>query len=198
VTGRSFDPSELDRGDQEREVADELQRYANDAAGLPSGGFTERVMDLVEGSPPPRRGLFAWFGLPASGRLHGLARVAAMVVALLVISGGVLAAGEFARWLREDNLGGSPTPSPVESLAPPASETPAPSASDVGPSPSVTEAAGSQQPSGTPDASESDDGAETATPSPSQGEGGTASPDESDDESQEESRTPSPSPSPES
>ncbi len=200
MTRRDFDPSELGGQPVDPGAADELQRYAQMADGQASSSFVDRVMASVEQSPPPGRGIFGWLRLPAGGAMRGLAQAAVLAGALALTAGGVLAAGELARWLRGSNLGGSPSPAPSESFVPSPSASPESSASQDPASPSESEdepsgsvpASGSTPPSQAGSASPAQSGSPAASGTPA----ASGSPDDNETATPRQSETPEPTPSP--
>jgi uncharacterized membrane protein YgcG len=146
VTRRPFQPGEADglRADLEPTVAD-LERYRADSAAEPSRGFADRVMEVVESEPIPRRGVLAWLATTFSTERGRVALMAA-TVAVAVLA--VVATGQLARLL-PSQFGGTPQPS--QSV--PASPEPSP---PVSPSPSMT-VSPSESPSVEPSPSDSDD-----------------------------------------
>ena len=197
MSRRDFDPSELGGEPLDREAADELQRYARLADGDASPAFADRVMAAVEQAPPPRRGFLAWLRLPSAGPMRGLAQAVVLAGALALMAGGVLAAGELARWLRGSNLGGSPSPAPSESFVPSPSVSPEGSASDDPASPSESEPEASPQPSGSVpgSASANPSAVGSAASSPSETPDDSGSPDESETATPSQTETPEPTPS---
>jgi len=187
VNGRQDDPRGLPGAPDTDPVVEELERYAHATRAVPPADLADRVMAAVEQSPAPRRGFMAGIAAIVSGRARGhrWAQAAVMAATLVLAVGGIFAAGELARLVRDGtNVGTSP--SPVEQTFSP---SPSPSAT-----PTVTP---SPTPSATPDASESEqEASETpeATEQPTQPPAATPSP--SDDE--EHSSSPKPSESPRS
>jgi hypothetical protein len=166
MTRRPFRRGEVDGlpADLERTIAD-LERYGADSATEPSRGFADRVMEVVEAEPIPRRGVLAWL---ATAIASERGRVALMAATVAVAVLAVVAAGELARLLPSQfggtpqpsqSLPASPEPSPTVSPSPPTSVPPPRSASpSVEPSPSA-----SDDDSGAPDASDDVDESPLAT-----------------------------------
>jgi hypothetical protein len=146
MTHRPFHPGEADEfgADLEPTVAD-LERYRADSAAEPSRGFADRVMEMIEIEPIPRRGVLAWLATTFSSERGRVALMAA-TVAVAVLA--VVATGQLARLLPSQF---GVTPQPSQSV--PASPEPSPR---VSPSPSMT-VSPSESPSAEPSASDSDD-----------------------------------------
>ncbi len=152
MTRRPFDPGELDAPDAELgSVADALERYTKLTAGEVPPHIDDRVMAALADEPPPRRSALAALLAPLSWRPKGgMARtfMVAATMALAILA--VVAAGELASLIRNEQVGPSPVPAVSESpsATPSASPTgsPTPSAT-ASPSPSPTPTA---QPTPTP------------------------------------------------
>jgi hypothetical protein len=166
MTRRPFPRGEADGipADLEPTMAD-LERYGADSATEPSRGFADRVMEVVEAEPIPRRGALAWLSTTFASERGRIALLAA-TVAVAVLA--VVATGELARLLPiqfggtpqpSQSLPASSEPSPSVSPSPPTSVPPSRSpASSVEPSPSA-----SDDDSGLPDASDDADESPSAT-----------------------------------
>ena len=180
MSPRSVDPDQLEAHPDADGAAEELERYAQQSATRPSRDFADRVMAAVEREPAPRRSFGAWLSAFASGRgpANRWAQVGVLAATLVLAIGGVLAAGELGRLIRDGNVGTPPSPSIVESatpspLTPTPSEPAEPSANPTAPAepsepaetPASSAAPQSQVPS--PTASE-DHESEDNTPVPSE------------------------------
>jgi hypothetical protein len=154
MSPRSVDPNELERHPETDGAGEELERYARRTAAHPPHDFADRVMAAVEREPAPRRTLGAWLAALASGRgpANRWAQVAVLSATLVLAVGGVLAAGELGRLIRDGNVGTPASPSIVESASPTPSVTPTPSA--VEPSATPTAPAEPSEAAETPEASE--------------------------------------------
>ena len=178
MSRRPFDPGEIDRDATGLESATgELERYAALTNAATPVDLDDRVMAAVEREPIPRRGILAWLALPAPAiPLGRVARAVVLTAALVLVVGGVLAAGQLARIIRDASVGG-PSSSPTDRFTPSPSpsvlQTPSPS---DGSSPTETiDANASAQPlvtpratggSGTPDEQHTESPSPTATQSP--------------------------------
>jgi hypothetical protein len=186
MSPRSFDPDELERHPEADAAAEELERYAHRTAAGPSPDFADRVMGAVEREPRPRRTLAGWLAAMVSG--HGpanrWAQVGVLTATLVLALGGVLAAGELARLVRDASVGTTPSPI-VESLSPSPVVTPTPS-----PEPTPTAA-----PSGPGESSEPTADSESPT-SPGEPETASPSPRASEDHGGGGSETPEPTETP--
>lgn len=187
MTRRPFDPGEIDRDAADLEsAASELERYAALTNAAASRDLRDRVMAAVEREPVLRQGILARFALPGlPGPVGRMARAVVLAGVLVLVVGGVLAAGELARIIRDASVGG-PSPSPTESFAP----SPSPSVeASLSPSASSSpaesgEAIASPEPTGTPRSSDDSGGRlsgmpeeqETQSPSPTTSPSPKASP----------------------
>lgn len=166
MTRHPYGPDELDRVDPELDrIADELERYAAARSGEPSLGLPSRIQAAIDDEPGPRRGW--WAALLAGLRgLRGPARAVAVMAVGVAVVVGALALGELAERARQDNVGSSPSPSPM--VTPSVTPTPSPSPSGTpSPSPSPT-ASPSDEPTTRPSPAASDDDGEVETPEPSE------------------------------
>lgn len=183
MTRRPFDPGEIDRDATDLEsAASELKRYAALTNAAAPRDLDDRVMAAVEREPVPRRGILARFALPGlAGPVGRMARAVVLAAALVLVVGGVMAAGQLARIIRDASVG-DPSSSPTDVLMP----SPSPS-EDATPSPSES-----------PSATESDDANSspepTGTPRSSDDSGGRLSGMPEEQETQSPSPTASPSP----
>jgi len=186
VSRRPFDPGEIDRetGDLEP-AATELERYAALTGTSEPVGLADRVMAAVEREPLPQRGFLA--GLFATRMpLARVSRVAIYAAILVLVVGGVMAAGELARLVRDVSIGG-PSSSPTESVAP----TPTPSQESLSPAESS-----SPTESESPEASPETGGSPEAT-ARSSGTGGTPEEEQTGSPSATPSATPKATSTPE-
>jgi hypothetical protein len=145
MTQHPFDPTELDRPDPELEaVAARLEAFAADESGLAPADLADRIRDRVDREPAPGgwwASLVAWGG--RNRRLAAAVAVAGVVAVAIV---GAVAFGELIGWVRQADVGTSPTPSmtaPQSTPGPNPTVTPSPSPSPTlpshSPSPSETE-----------------------------------------------------------
>jgi hypothetical protein len=166
MTRHPYGPDELDRVDPGLDrVAEELERYAAGRVGEPPLDLAARIQAAIDDEPDPRPGWWASFSVALRG-LRGPARavaVAAVVVAAIV---GALALGDLAERARQNNVGASPSATPIST--PTASPTSTPSATpsaSPSPSPTVTP---SDEPTVLASPTASDDDGEVETPEPSE------------------------------
>jgi len=198
MSRRPFDPGEIDRDATDLEsAANELERYAALTATATPRDLDDRVMAAVERDPVPRRGVLGRLGWPALAAPMGrLGRVAVLAAALVLVVGGVMAAGELARIIRDASIGG-PSSSPTESFVPSASpsEEASPSASESESPTDSIDGSASPEPSGTPRSSEESGGA-SVTPEEQQTESpsvtASPTPKASQTSTPEETSTPTP------
>lgn len=168
MTRHPYGPDELDRVDPELDhIAEELERYAAARSAEPSLGLASRIRAAVDDEPEPRRAWWAAFGASVRG-LRGPARAAAVMAMGVAVIVGALALGELAERARQDNVGTSPSPSPI--FTPSATPTRSPSPSDTpSPSPSPSPSASpSDEATVRPSPTASDDDGEVETPEPSE------------------------------
>lgn len=153
--------------DLEPTVAD-LERYGADSAAEPSRGFADRVMEVVETEPVPRRGVLAWLATTFSTDRGRVALLAA-TVAVAVLA--VLATGQLARLL-PSQFGGTPQPSQSVPASPEPSPSVTPQVSpSASPSPSTPVESSASPSEDESDASDAPDGLEEPEPSPSPTDG---------------------------
>jgi len=182
MSRRPFDPGEIDRDATDLEsAASELERYAALTAAATPRDLDDRVMAAVEREPTPRRGILAGLGLLTLGVPMGrMMRAVVLAGALVLLVGGVMAAGQLARIIRDASVGGpsgsptesfSPSPSPSEDESPSASESESPSESpEESSSPEASGAPGASEDSGaagsSPDELKTESPSRTASPTP--------------------------------
>lgn len=175
MSGRPFDPSELDQPVEGiDQPISELERYVTSTATSAPRGLSERVMAAIEDEPAPRRGPIAWLLTPpvTSGGMQRFARAGVMAATLVLAVAGALFVGQLASLVRDIGSGGTPTPSPTPSVTESVSPSPSPS---LDASPSVSPRAsddGTASPAatGSPEASahETAEPSENETPEPSE------------------------------
>ena len=183
MSPRSFDPDELEQHPDLDGASEELERYAHRTVARPSSDFADRVMAAVEQEPLPRRTLAGWLAAMVSGRgaANRWTQAGVLAATLVLALGGVLAAGELGRLVRDGSVGTSPSPI-IESLSPSPSVTPTPSPS---PTPTAAPSGPGESSEPTPDSESptSSGEPETEAPSPTSSEdhgSGTETPDPSE------------------
>lgn len=182
---RPDDPRDLPGASDADPVLEELERYAHATRAVPPADLADRVMAAVEQAPAPRRGFLAGIAAIISGRApgHRWAQAIVMAATLVLAVGGIFAAGELARLVRDGtNVGTSP--SPVEQTFSPTPEpTPTPTLTPTAtpsPTPSPEASASESEVSETPEPTEEPTQPPAATPSPSDDEEDSSTPEASE------------------
>jgi hypothetical protein len=181
MNGRQDDPRDLPGMPDTDPVAEELERYTHATRAVPPADLADRVMAAIEQAPAPRRGFVAGIAAIVSGRApgHRWAQVGVMAATLVLAVGGIIAAGELARLVRDGtNVGTSPSPvvqTQSPSLQPSLTPTPTPTSSPTPTaSPEASESEG--EPSETPESSAGATQPPVMTPSPSEDDEHSSSP----------------------
>jgi len=167
-----FDPDELERHEDADPAAEQLEAYARSVAGTPPADLADRIMSAISKEPAPRRSPDAWLAALLAGRApgHRWARTGVAAASLVLVVGGVLAAGELVRVIGDrPGVGTSPSPAVVSASPSPSprltpSITPTPT-----PAPTVTP---SEPDASTPEPSDSSGSTfgQSATPIPTETE----------------------------
>jgi len=184
MSPRSIDPSELEQHPDGDAAVEELERYAHGISAAPSPDFAERVMAAVEQEPQPRRTVAGWLAAMVSGRgaANRWTQAGVLAATLVLALGGVLAAGELGRLVRDANVGTSPSPI-IESVSPSPSVTPTPSPQPT-PTTAPSDPGESSEPTADSESPTSSGEPETEAPSPTSsedhGSGGTETPEPSE------------------
>lgn len=170
MTGPRHDPADQRGPTEADQVVEELEQYAHATRALPPTDLADRIMAAVEQAPTPRRGMLGWMAALAAGRApgHRWAKAGVMAATLVLAVGGIFAAGELARLVRDGTpVGTSPSPV-VETLSPSPEPSPTPRVSpSASPTATPDASASESEASETPEASEEATQPPAATPSPS-------------------------------